>query len=62
MFSVWHVAQAMGWTPPDSALGCADAILRFPDQGRSLRAENPDQKDDRIVSGNAFALRGLLDA
>ncbi len=64
MFSVWHVAQALGWTPARTLRSAvADAVLGLQTKAGSFGQEAPlDQKDDRIVSGNAFALRGLLDA
>ena len=64
MFSVWHVAHALGWTPARTLRAAvADAILAFQTKAGSFGQEKPlDQKDDRIVSGNAFALRGLMDA
>ncbi len=64
MFSVWHVAEGFGWTPARTLRrAVADAVFPFQTKAGHFGTENPlDRKDARIVSGNAFALRGLLDA
>lgn len=63
MFSVMHVAEGYGWTQPGplrKAVG--DAVLKFQTKAGHFGSDTSDPKDVRIISGNAFALRGLLDA
>ncbi len=64
MFSVMHVAQGYGWTPAGPLRrSVGDAVLPFQTGAGSFGLEKPaDLMDSRIVSGNAFALRGLMDA
>jgi rhamnogalacturonyl hydrolase YesR len=64
MFSVMHVAEGYGWTPAKSLrASVADAILPCQTRLGNFGLETPyDNKDARIISGNAFALRGLMDA
>jgi hypothetical protein len=64
MLSVLHTAQGDGWTPAAkrrAAIG--DGVLplqtRYGNFGREIP---PETKDARVISGNAFALRGLMDA
>lgn len=63
-FSVLHVAEGYGWS---RAAGNREDIARvvLPLQTREGNFGPPGsaaEQDDRIVSGNAFALRGLMDA
>ena len=63
-FSVLHVAQGHGWTPAAAnraAIGEAVLPLQT-DLGNFGPVLPLDQDDARIPSGNAFALRGLVDA
>ena len=63
-FSVLHVAEGYGWTPASrQRAAIADVILPAQTkQGNFGRPLPFDQQDARVPSGNAFALRGLLDA
>jgi hypothetical protein len=64
MLSVMHVAEGYGWTPAAvlrKAVG--DAVLPLQTRLGNFGPKPPfDRKDPRLISGNAFALRGLLDA
>jgi len=59
-----HVAEGYGWTPARSlrdAVG--DVTLTCQTKLGNFGQEKPlNQMDAKIISGNAFALRGLLDA
>ena len=59
-----HVAEGYGWTPAGwHRRAVADVIL--PLQAKDGRFGPPEaeaSKDVRLLSGNAFALRGLMDA
>jgi hypothetical protein len=63
-FSVLHVAEGNGWTPAAwHRQQVADAVL--PAQTKEGNFGPPGSAkliDGRITSGNAFALRGLMDA
>jgi DUF1680 family protein len=64
MFSVMHVAEGYGFTPATSLRESVGSVI-LPCQTKlgNFGQEKPlDQKDARIISGNAFALRGLMDA
>ena len=64
MFSVLHVAEGYGWTqakPLRKSIG--DVVLPCQTTAGNFGLEKQaDPKDVRVISGNAFALRGLLDA
>jgi hypothetical protein len=64
MLSVMHVAEGYGWTLAATlrkAVG--DAVLPLQTKLGNFGPKPPfDRKDPRLISGNAFALRGLLDA
>jgi DUF1680 family protein len=64
MLSVMHVAEGYGWTSAAAlrkAIG--DAVLPFQTKLGNFGPKTPfDERDARLVSGNAFALSGLLDA
>ncbi len=61
--SVLHVARLTGWTPASAERDdILNAVLPGQRQGGNFGLENPDIKDVKVISGNAFALRGLLDA
>jgi hypothetical protein len=64
MFSVMHVGEGYGWTPAGSLRkSVGDAVLPLQTSLGNFGPETPfDNKDARIISGNAFALRGLMDA
>jgi hypothetical protein len=64
MLSVMHVAEGYGWTPATTLRKTiGDAVLPLQTRLGSFGPNPPiDRKDARLVSGNAFALRGLLDA
>ncbi len=63
MLSIMHVAEGYGWKPASvlrNSVG--DAVLPHQSRDGNFGPEKADQKDARFISGNAFALRGLLDA
>jgi DUF1680 family protein len=62
--SVLHVAEANGWTPAAANRAqVAEAVLHLQSEDGNFGDRVPlDQTDARIPSGNAFALRGLMDA
>ncbi len=64
MFSVMHVAAGYGWTQPAvlrKAVG--DVILPCQTRNGNFGREGDfDPKDAKAISGNAFGLRGLMDA
>ena len=61
--SVLHVAYLSGWTPaPALRDEILAVVLPLQRQSGNFGAENPDIKDVKVISGNAFALRGLLDS
>jgi hypothetical protein len=64
MLSVMHVAEGYGWTPATTLRKTVgDAVLPLQTRLGSFGPGLPvDRRDARLVSGNAFALRGLLDA
>ncbi len=61
--SVLHVARLTGWTPAlVETQEILNIVLPLQRQSGNFGLENPDTKDVKIISGNSFALRGLLDA
>ncbi len=62
--SVVHVAEGYGWTPAaDSRAAVADVVLPLQTGGGNFGPPGSKTSDDvRLTSGNAFALRGLMDA
>lgn len=64
MYSVMHVAEGYGWTTvPPLRRAVADVVLPAQTEDGNFGPRLAlDQKDSRIISGNAFALRGLMDA
>lgn len=62
--SVLHVAEEAGWTTARAwRKGVADAALPLQTpEGNFGPAGSASSGDSRIVSGNGFALRGLMDA
>jgi len=64
MYSVMHVAEGYGWTTAAALRrAVADVILPVQTEDGNFGPRLAlDQKDSRIISGNAFALRGLMDA
>ncbi len=64
MLSAMHVAQGYGWsTAPRLRAAVADLVLPLQTGHGNFGPELPlDQTDARLISGNAFALRGLMDA
>jgi len=61
--SVVHVASAFGWTPASvNRTAVLDQILPLQRPQGSFSTESPDVKDVKVISGNAFAMRGLMDA
>ncbi len=63
MLSVLHVAEGLGWTEAASTRRKILATV-LPLQGESGyfgTKQAADAKDVKLISGNAFALRGLLD-
>ena len=63
-FSVLHVAQGLGWTPAAAERkAVADVVLPLQTKDGNFGKPGSLTSDDiRIPSGNAFALRGLMDA
>lgn len=63
-FSVLNVAQGYGWTWADwHRRAVAGVVLPLQtEQGNFGPPGSAEKTDSRIVSGNAFALRGLMDA
>ncbi|MFZ2055635.1 MAG: metallophosphoesterase [Candidatus Aminicenantales bacterium] len=64
MLAVMHVAQGYGWTTAAALRqAVAEIILPLQSGHGNFGPELPlDQEDARLISGNAFALRGLMDA
>jgi len=64
MYSVMHVAEGYGWTtvPPLRRAVAAVVLPAQTEDGNFGPRLALEQKDSRIISGNAFALRGLMDA
>ena len=64
MLSVMHVAEGYGWTNITSLRrAVAEVILPLQTDHGNFGPKLPlDQTDARLISGNAFALRGLTDA
>jgi hypothetical protein len=62
--SVLHVAEGYGWTPASwHRLAVAEVIFPLQtEEGYFGPPGSPSLEDVRILSGNAFALRGLMDA
>ena len=61
--SVLHVASGCGWTPAHGRRAeILDAVLPLQGGAGNFGPEKPDQTNVQFISGNAFALRGLLDA
>ena len=62
--SVLHVAEGYGWTPAaESRKAVAEVILPLQTKEGNFGPPGSAKSDDvRIISGNGFALRGLLDA
>jgi len=62
--SVLHVAEGYGWTPAVwHRRAVADAVLPLQTQDGRFGPSGPVASEDvRLLSGNAFALRGLMDA
>ena len=60
--SVVHVASALGMAPPAvSRSAVLDLVLPLQRPGGSFSTDPPESTDVRVVSGNAFGLRGLMD-
>ena len=64
MFSVMHVAEGYGWSSvPRLRQAVAGVVLPVQTEDGNFGPRlGLDQQDSRIISGNAFALRGLMDA
>jgi rhamnogalacturonyl hydrolase YesR len=63
MLSVMHVAEGYGWTPAASLRKTVGgAVLPLQSPNGNFGPKNADPKDAKFISGNAFALRGLMDA
>jgi DUF1680 family protein len=63
MLSVMHVAEGYGWTPAAALRkSTGDAVLPLQSVNGNFGPENANPKDAKFISGNAFALRGLMDA
>ena len=61
--SVLHVASGNGWaSAPALRTGVLDVVLPLQKEGGNFGSASPDRADVKFISGNAFALRGLLDA
>ena len=62
--SVLHVAEGLGWTPAAAnRKAVADVVLPLQTKDGNFGKPDSLKSDDvRIPSGNAFALRGLMDA
>ena len=62
--SVLHVAEGLGWTPAAANReAVADVVLPLQTKDGNFGKPDSLKSDDvRIPSGNAFALRGLVDA
>lgn len=63
-FSVLHIAEGYGWTPAAARrASIADVVLPLQTKEGNFGPPGSAGLDDsRIPSGNAFALRGLMDA
>jgi hypothetical protein len=64
MLSAMHAAEGYGWTTaPRLRAAVAEVVLPLQTGHGNFGPELPlDQTDARLISGNAFALRGLMDA
>jgi rhamnogalacturonyl hydrolase YesR len=64
MLTAMHVAEGYGWTPvPTLRSAVGDVVLPCQTKDGNFGKEMPlDHKDAKVLSGNAFALRGLMDA
>jgi hypothetical protein len=61
--SVVHVASLSGWATTDSErIAILNTVLPLQRPKGNFGAEDPEGTDVRVISGDAFALRGLLDA
>ena len=61
--SVLHVASGCGWAPAEARRAeILDVVLPLQGGAGNFGPEKPEQTDVKLISGNAFALRGLLDA
>jgi hypothetical protein len=62
--SVLHVAEGLGWTPAaDNRKAVADVALPLQTKDGNFGKPDSLKTDDvKVISGNAFALRGLMDA
>ena len=61
--SVLHVASGTGWSSaPALRTGILDTVLPLQKETGNFGPTNPNRADVQFISGNAFALRGLLDA
>jgi len=63
-FSVLHIAEGYGWAPAAAQrASIADVVLPLQTKEGNFGPPGSTRSDDsRIPSGNAFALRGLMDA
>lgn len=62
-FSVLHVAEGLGWTTAsENRQEVLNVILPLQKNGGYFGTNPSNNKDSRIPSGNAFGLRGLMDA
>lgn len=58
-----HVASALGWTPARKIRAdILDTVLPLQRRHGNFGPDPPDPTDVEDISGNAFALRGLMDA
>jgi hypothetical protein len=58
-----HVAEALGWTPARALRAdILKSVLPLQQKRGNFGAAEPDVKNVEVISGNAFALRGLMDA
>lgn len=64
MLSVMHIAEGYGWTTVSPLRrAVAEVILPLQTDHGNFGPKRPlDQTDGRLISGNAFGLRGLMDA
>ncbi len=60
--SVLHAAQALGWASANTQREAVlDIVLPLQQPQGNFGPATPDFTDLRVISGNAFALRGLMD-